>query len=181
MEKEKLNWVESHTTEIIYLNKNRNNPELCKMYPNEIKQIDSMLVELNKEFKQRIKDFSQYLDNSEEFREHSHIINKSYNHQDKNNICYMKVFEIRKHQLKIDVVAHMSGFSINFRTLEKCTDPMDVKARFMSKLKNNNIEIIDNPKNPYTDIYHITASEWNSEVEITEVAMRFIEILKIFK
>ena len=40
---------------------------------------------------------------------------------------------------------------------------------------------IDNPKNPYTDIYHITVFEERSDIAIEKVARKFIEILKLFQ
>ena len=181
MENEKLKWIENHKTEIIYLHKNRNNTELCKMYSNEMKQIDSMISELNREFKQNIKEFMEYVNKDEDFKKYKGVISKTYGHIDKNNICYMNVFELRKYQLKIDVINHMSGFSINLRTLERCENPMDIKDRFIRRLTNNNINIINNPKNPYTDIYHITVFEENSNIDIKEVEKKFIEILKIFQ
>lgn len=181
MENEKLEWVEKHKAEILYLHKNRNNSELCKMYANEMKQIDGMISELNREFRQRIKEFMEYINKDEEFNKYNGVISKSYSHPDKNNICYMYVFELKKYQLKIDVINHMSGFSINLRTLENCTNPMDIKDRFINRLKNNNIDIIDNPKNPYTDIYHITVFEERSDIAIEKVARKFIEILKLFQ
>lgn len=181
MDKEKLDWVKNHKTEILYLHNNRNNAELCKIYQNEMKQIDSMITELNKEFKQKIKEFLEYINTNDEFSKYGDVISKTYNHQDKNNICYMHVAELKKYQFKIDVISHMSGVSINFRTLERCADPMDVKDRFILRLRNNNIAIIDNPENPYKDIYHITVFEWNNEVSIEEISKKFIELLKIFQ
>lgn len=181
MENEKLEWAESHKSEILYLYKNRNNPELCKIYSYEMKQINSMIAELNREFRQRIKEFIEYIRKDEKFRECNRVISNSYGHSDKNNICYMYVFELRKYQLKIDVISHMSGFSINLRTLESCTDPMYIKDRFINRLRNNNIDIIANPKNPYTDTYHITVFEENRNISIEEIAKKFIEILKIFQ
>ena len=105
MENEKLEWAESHKSEILYLYKNRNNPELCKIYSYEMKQINSMIAELNREFRQRIKEFIEYIRKDEKFRECNRVISNSYGHSDKNNIS--KLIERMKADGNADLVTDM--------------------------------------------------------------------------
>lgn len=183
MEIEKLKWAEEHKEEIIYLHKNKNNEELLKVHKTEIKHIEEIIKLLSKEYRQRSNDVREYLENNNNFNQNNGVINKYYPHLDKNNIYYMLVYEIRKYGLKIDIVSGITGWCINLRTLENLSQykVAETKARILSKLKSNNIEIVEKPKNPYVDEFHITVYEKGSETPIEDVANQYIEILKIFQ
>lgn len=57
---------------------------------------------------------------------------------------------------------------------------MYIKEKFMSRLKDNNIEVLEQPQNPYTDEYHVTISEYDFDVPMEILAKDFIKLLEIF-
>ena len=92
----------------------------------------------------------------------------------------MCVYELRRFGLKIDVIVGLSGWAINLRVLETQSNPELVKEQFLARLRDNNIKIIQNPQNPYTDEYHVTICEFDFDVSTEIIATEFFQLLKIF-
>ena len=178
MEKEKLDWIKERRDVILYLNQNKKNSELLVRYKTEMKEINSLISQLKNEFKSRIEEFKMYIEQYDIFA--NYIIDKYFLHVDRNSLTYICLYELRRHGLKIDVLIGLSGWAINLRVLETQSRPMYIKEKFMDKLKDNNIEVLENPQNPYTDEYHVTISEYDFDVPMEILAKDFIKLLEIF-
>lgn len=178
MEKEMLNWIKEHRMEILFFNKNKNNPDLLSKYKGEIKKINSVISQLKNEFKGKREDFKTYIEQHNIFS--NYTVDKYFDHTDRNAIAYMCVYELRRFGLKIDVIVGLSGWAINLRVLETQSNPELVKEQFLARLRDNNIKIIQNPQNPYTDEYHVTICEFDFDVSTEIIATEFFQLLKIF-